>query len=143
MTYTLEDIMAQAMEDEYAVNLSGNGQYSKLLYGAKIVSDIHSGQIEILNTSKGGEWYSTINDEELKVFLEKGWRIGVYELSLSNYRLNLDRIELLIKQEMNGRRNPKQIQSLKTARENVLARYTKIKLKLNLTSNDKIKNSKH
>jgi len=141
--YTLEDIMEQAMQDEYAVNLSGDGFTSKLLYGCKISKDHETKRIELLNTSKGGEWYSSVDDESLEVFLEKGWRVGVYVLSLSNYRAKLEKVEQSIKKEMNGRKNPKQIQSLKTARQNIMERYSKINFKLNQISNGKIKNRKH
>ena len=126
--------MNQAMTDEYSANLSGNKYDARLLYGCKIHRDHETKKVEILNTSLGGEWYSNITEPQLNIFLEKGWRIGVYELSLSNYRLKLDKIELSIKKEMNGKRNPKQIQSLKQARENVLKRYSKIKMKYNQIS---------
>ena len=143
MKYSLEDIMSQAMSDEFCANLNGDRYDARLLYGCKIHQDHETRQIEILNTSLGGEWYSNITEPQLNIFLEKGWRIGVYELSLSNYRLKLDKIEVSIKKEMNGRKNPKQIQSLKSARENILRKYSKIKYKLNSESNDKIKNNQH
>lgn len=143
MKYTMQDIMNQAMEDEFSANLNGKTYTARLLYGCKISQDKETKGIQILNTSLGGEWYSKIDNEQLNIFLEKGWRIGVYELSLSNYRLKLDKIEVSVKKEMNGRRNPKQIQSLKSARENILRKYSKIKYKLNQESNGKIKDSKH
>lgn len=129
--YTLEDIMQQATEDEYATIVDGNNIISRLLYGCKISKDLITGKIEILNTAKGGEWYSRLTTAELNYFFEFGWRIGVYELSLSNYRTKLDRVERLIKAEINGRRNPKQIISLKASRENIMNRYAKIKQKYN------------
>tara|TARA_R100000742_G_C4279058_1_gene102776 strand:- start:1757 stop:2188 length:432 start_codon:yes stop_codon:yes gene_type:complete len=143
MTYTMQDIMNQAMEDEFSANLNGKTYTARLLYGCKISQDAETKEIQILNTSLGGEWYSKVDNNQINIFLEKGWRIGVYELSLSNYRLKLDKIELSVKKEMNGRRNPKQIQSLKSARENILRKYSKIKYKLNQESNGKIKNGKH
>jgi len=139
----MQDIMNQAMEDEFSANLNGKTYTARLLYGCKISQDAETKEIQILNTSLGGEWYSKVDNNQINIFLEKGWRIGVYELSLSNYRLKLDKIELSVKKEMNGRRNPKQIQSLKSARENILRKYSKIKYKLNQESNGKIKNGKH
>jgi len=133
--YTLQDIMNQAREDEYAIDLSGDGFSSKLLYGCKISQCHETKKIDLLNTSKGGDWYTFVDEEDVKVFLEKGWRIGVYELSLSNYRTKLDKVEQAIKREMNGRRNPKQIQSLKNSRQNIMERYSKINYKLNQISN--------
>lgn len=141
--YKLEDIMQQALDDKYAMALDNENCSSRMVYGCKISRDNKSGDIQILNTARGGDWYLPLSNEELTHFLEKGWRMGVYELSLSNYRTKLDKIESLIKKEMNGRRNPKQIQSLKTSREKVMISYSKIKYKLNQTSNGKIKISKH
>lgn len=143
MKYSMQDIMNQAMQDEFSANLSGNKYNARLLYGCKIHQDVETKEIQILNTSLGGEWYAKVDNNQINIFLEKGWRIGVYELSLSNYRLKLDKIEWSVKKEMNGRRNPKQIQSLKSARENILRKYSKIKFKLNQESNDKIKNNQH
>lgn len=139
----MQDIMNQAMQDEFSANLNGNKYNARLLYGCKIHQDVETKEIQILNTSLGGEWYAKVDNNQINIFLEKGWRIGVYELSLSNYRLKLDKIEWSVKKEMNGRRNPKQIQSLKSARENILRKYSKIKFKLNQESNDKIKNNQH
>ena len=140
--FTYKDIMIQALEDSYAVNVSGDGYSAVILYGCKISVDHETNDVTIQTTSMGGEWYKDISQEMHQIFLEKGWRIGVYELSLSNYRTKLDKVELSIKAEMNGRRNPKQIQSLKASRENILMRYSKIKNKLNQISNE-TKNSKH
>tara|TARA_R110002012_G_scaffold42523_2_gene115720 strand:+ start:11764 stop:12183 length:420 start_codon:yes stop_codon:yes gene_type:complete len=129
--YTLEDIMQQAIEDEYSTKVDTTKIISRLLHGCKISQDIETKKIEILNTAKGGEWYSKLTTAELDFFFEEGWKIGVYELSLSNYRTKLNRVEHLIKVEMNGRRNPKQIISLKASRESILNRYAKIKKKYN------------
>ena len=59
--------------------------------------------------------------------------MGVYELSLLNYKVKLDWIERNIKKEVNkqGRVNDKQIQLLKSERDNVLQKYTEITIKLN------------
>ena len=80
---------------------------------------------------RGGEWYLPLTKKEIESFLESGWRIGIYLLALSNYRIKLDRIEKFIKVEVNGRKNPKQIQSLKSSRQRILERYSKIKNELN------------
>ena len=125
--YCLDDVMEQAITDEFSVSVDGDGYQARILYGCKIMQDNETKEIKILNTALGGEWYKTVDFDLLEVFLQKGWRFGVYELSLSNYRIKLDKVERLIKKEMNGRKNPKQIQSLKMSRQNILERYSKIK----------------
>lgn len=57
--------------------------------------------------------------------------MGVYVLSLSNYRSKLDLIEGRIKKEMNGRASVKQIGLLKSQRERILSKYSEINFKLN------------
>jgi len=127
--YTLQEIWEQAKKDTYASNLDSEGYQARIVYGCRIVSDDATGDIEIYNTGKGGDYYKKV--EDINIFLEKGWRKGCYEISLDNYRDRLDRIEKLIKAEVNGKRNPKQIKSYKTQRESVLNKYAELMVKLN------------
>ena len=143
LKYSMNDVMHQALSDEYSVVLDGNGYEARLLYGCKISRDNETMKVTIQNTTRAGDWYSPVSDDDIYIFLQKGWRIGVYELSLSNYRLKLDKVEESIKREVNGRKNPKQIQSLKNARQNIMNRYSKIKYKLNQISDGKTEDSKH
>ena len=129
--YTLIDVWNQAKDDCFTANLDGEGYEARILYGCKISKDKETNMVQLQNTSRGGEWYIQLEPEEIEIFLNMGWRIGIYMLSLSNYRLKLDRIERLIKMEVNGRKNPKQIQSLKSSRQRILERYSKIKNQLN------------
>jgi len=112
--YTLIDVWNQAKEDCFTATLDGEGYEARILYGCKISKDNDTNMVQLQNTSRGGEWYLQLDPDEIEIFLKMGWRIGIYMLSLSNYRLKLDRIEMLIKMEVNGRKNPKQIQSLKS-----------------------------
>lgn len=144
--YTLIDVWNQAKEDCFTANLDGEGYEARILYGCKISKDNDTNMVQLQNTSRGGEWYLQLDPDEIEIFLKMGWRIGIYMLSLSNYRLKLDRIEMLIKMEVNGRKNPKQIQSLKSSRQRILEKYSKIKNQLNQLNqikNGQIKDSKH
>jgi len=144
--YTLIDVWNQAKEDCFTANLDGEGYEARILYGCKISKDNDTNMVQLQNTSRGGEWYLQLGPDEIEIFLKMGWRIGIYMLSLSNYRLKLDRIEMLIKMEVNGRKNPKQIQSLKSSRQRILEKYSKIKNQLNQLNqikNGQIKDSKH
>ena len=131
MKYSLEDIWVQALEDTYAISLDGKGYQSRMVYGLKIVKDDETNKIELINATRGGDYYREINAEELEIFLEKGWRYGVYVLSLSNYRLKLDLIEQKIHKEMNSRKSKKQIEILKGSRKRVMNKYSEINYKLN------------
>ena len=129
--YSLEDIYKLAEKDMFAVSLDNEKHKSKLVYGVKITKDKSSNDIEILNTMIGGDYYCMTTKKELEIFLEKGWRYGVYVLSLSNYRSKLDLIEDKIKQELTGKKSQKQFQRLKIQREKVLAKYSQLNYKLN------------
>jgi len=129
--HSLESLWEESLKDTYAISLDGSGYSARMVYGVKIVKDDETKQIQIINATRGGDYYSEINKEQLKTFLEKGWRIGVYVLSLSNYRLKLDLIEKKIQKEMNGRKSKKQIEILKGSRQRVMTKYSEINYKLN------------
>ena len=140
MMYTEEQVMEQALTDSQSVRVDGDGYEATISSGFKASRDNLSGQIVFKCTSRGGEWYSKLNENEIEILLENGWRSGVDVLSLSNIRTKLDRVEELIKREMNERRNPKHIQHLKKMRDNLIVKYNFFKSKLN---RNEIKNSKH
>ena len=123
MHYDLEEIFNQASKDPTASPLHGIGYQAYLLYGIKINRDNESGEIEMLDTSRAGDFYSP----------EKGWRYGIYVISLSNYRVKLDRIEKQIKKYVNSHpsRPSKQLDGYQTHRTNILQKYSEITNKLN------------
>ena len=143
LNYKLEDIFSQATKDNYAVSVDGIGYEARMVYGIKIVKDLTTKNIQILNTTQGGDYYKSLNEYEVNIFLEKGWRQGVYILSLSNYRLKLDLIEIKIHKEINGRSSVKQIKSLKSQRERILSKYTEINNKLNIINYGNSKKNKN
>jgi dTDP-4-dehydrorhamnose reductase len=129
--YSLEDIYNQAEKDRFAVSLDNEKYKSKLVYGVKITKDKTSNEVEILNTMIGGDYYCQTTRKELEIFLEKGWRYGVYVLSLSNLRSKLDLIEERIKEELTGKNSQKKYKILKNQREKVLEKYSQLNYKLN------------
>tara|TARA_R100001369_G_scaffold89904_1_gene128097 strand:+ start:67 stop:471 length:405 start_codon:yes stop_codon:yes gene_type:complete len=131
MCYSLEQIFQQAKEDSYTASLDSDGCEAKILYGVRIERIKSIGTISIHNTTKGGDYYTKIEPEELLYFLQKGWRYGVFSLALSNYRSKLDIIEHKIREEVNTRKNAKHIQSLKSNRQRILNRFAKVSHKLN------------
>ena len=140
MMYTAQEVMEQALADSQSIRVDGDGYEATISSGFKASRDNLSGQIVFKCTSRGGEWYSKLRENEIEILLENGWRIGVDVLSLSNIRTKLDRVEELIKREMNERRNPKHIQHLKKMRDNLIVKYNFFKSKLN---RNEIKNGKH
>jgi hypothetical protein len=117
--------------DRFAISLNGKGYESRLVYGIKIVRDIKTRDVIIINTQENGDYYKPIKEKEIEIFLEKGWRYGVYTLSLSNYRATLDLIESEIHSEINGRKRSKKVSLLKEERDKIMVKYRKTTLKLN------------
>ena len=140
MMYTEEQVMEQALTDSQSVRVDGDGYEATISSGFKASRDNLSGQIVFKCTSRGGEWYSKLSENEIEILLDNGWRVGVDVLSLSNISTKLDKVEELIKREMNERRNPKHIQHLKKMRDNLMVKYNFFKSKLN---SNEIENSKH
>ena len=128
--YRLKDIFNQAVEDEYSVILNGRDYQARMVYGCKITKEDDTQLIKIENTAMGGHFYKDLKPEQIGYFMEGGWRYGCYKLALDNYNIKLKRVEKSIKEEMNGKKNPKQIQSLKNARERLMNKYKLITDKL-------------
>lgn len=131
MKYTLEDIWEQASSDKFAMRIDSSGYEAIIIFGCRITRDFDTKKVMIFNTGRGGDYYLPLEDEETKDFLQKGWRYGCYVVSLSNYRRKLKKIEIMIRNEVNGKNNPKQIQSYKVSRDNVMDNYREISNKLN------------
>jgi|TARA_R100001460_G_scaffold12135_2_gene28025 hypothetical protein len=126
---SLRDVWVEAMDDSYSSALDGQGYEARMVFGIKIVYDLESQQVNIYNTSKGGNFYTEVKN--IDPFLEGGWRFGVYTTALQNYREKLDKVEEAVRHEVNGKNNPKQITSLKNARIRLLNKYNNISDKLN------------
>ena len=133
MRYSLKDIFIQATEDPSSSPLHGNGYESYLLYGIKIVKDNATEQIQLLNTAKSGDFYHLLNQEDINLFHDGGWRYGIYVISLSNYRAKLDKIEQQIKKYVNEKptSSQKQLDYYQSSRQNILEKYTEMTTKLN------------
>ena len=133
---TLNDVFNEAKDDSYCAVLDTKEVEGRLVFGVKIIRDRESGEVEILNTQKGGDFYQEIDIDEYDYFLKKSWRFGVYRVSLSNYRRKLSNIEASIKDVIDTKQSKKQLDSLQTRRLNIMNRYTKITSKLNLLHNE-------
>jgi hypothetical protein len=129
MQYTLEEIFNQACDDSRSAKLIENGYQSISLHDVKIIKDDYTHQIDLLNTSKN--YYIPISESANEVFQKYGWRCGCLDVTLSNLRLKLDRIEKDIRDEVNGKNTYKLIKQLKSKRDSFMTQYTQLNNKLN------------
>ena len=114
---------------------------SFVMNGTKIIYDKPTDTIELLNLTKGGEWFSKMKQTELEVFLQYGWKKGVYMVALKNYSRKLLAIETTIKGELGSRKNEKRFRKLKASRKRYLNKYAETKQKLNKLLTHKIKDN--
>lgn len=133
---SLEDIFKEALNDSYSANLDTPYVEARLVFGIKIVRDKESGLIEILNTTRGGDYYKEITQKEYQEFYVNGWRYGVYDVSLSNYRRKLDMIDYNVNEAILNLASKKEIEGFHIRRKNIMNRYAKISNKLNLLNNE-------
>ena len=132
MIITLADVFEEALQDSYALNLSSPSHESVLLYSCKISKEIKTGYVVIENIGKGGDYYKPVEDEELDIFLDKGWRQGVYAVSVKNYLSKLESIETRIQNHLSNKKPDEYaIKLLKELRTNIMNKYNTIKRKLN------------
>jgi hypothetical protein len=129
--YSLTEVFEQAIKDDACGSLDSLRDRACLLNGVKITKDNNNKEVLIQNTTLGGDYYREITKGQYQVFKDKGWREGVYNVSLSNYRRKLDNVECRIKDELNGRKNAKTIQLAKTHRQRIMENYSKISTELN------------
>ena len=130
MKYNLREIFSQAEDDNYSVKIDGNGYKSVILYSVKIIKDNKTDEVVIIDTSNKLYYYQMISKEDEDIFLRKGWRIGVYNLTIKKYKDKLYLIEKKIQELINERQPKKVINQLKIEREIILNKYTEINNKI-------------
>ena len=84
---TLNQVFDIAISDKYAITFNGNGYTSVSLYAVKIIKDTATEEVRLYSTSKSDNWYTEVSERDVNNFKNKGWRYGVYVLSLSNFSL--------------------------------------------------------
>ena len=131
----LNSVFEEAKLDEYSGVLDSKGAEARIVLAIKITRDRESGDVEILNTSKGGDYYKEISKDEYELFIKKGWRYGVYVLYLSNCRLKLNSIEIRINEHIQENIKTK-LEMLQTRRKVILNNYAQVKNKLNQINNE-------
>lgn len=129
--YSLEDIFKQAEKDYHSKILSGRGFVSFLCYGFKVVKDLESAEINIIDMTNGGDFYTEITSDVYYTFQRLGWKKAIYVLYMNNCRLKLSRLESRINNALVNNESVKHIRKLKASREQILRNFNKVKIKLN------------
>lgn len=132
MIVSLSCVYEEARKDETALLLESPSHESIFLYSCKISKDNKTGDVLLENVGKGGDYYKEIDGEDLDVFLEHGWRRGVYNVSMKNYKDKLATIEQRIKDILNQHKpEDRNVKNLKILRSSIMNKYISIRTKLN------------
>jgi len=76
--------------------------------------------------NRGGDFYKEITPDQYNVFFEKGFRNGVYDVCLDNYKRALDMLSLKIRNEVSKRNNVKHYEALKEYRNTIMNKINEV-----------------
>jgi hypothetical protein len=125
--FTLNEVFEQAKLDRFSGNIDGLGYEARLVYGVKVSKDNHTGKVQLFNTSKRGSYYDRLSDDQVAIFLQRGWRCGVYVVFLSNNLNRLKSIERSVSCEFkSGHPDLSKVRHWKDRRKRILKRYNNV-----------------
>ena len=119
-----QKIFDEAYDDILSVRLTTPSSISLIYRGVKVENV--DGNIRVLNTHRGGDFYREVTPEQYNVFFEKGFRNGVYEVCLDNYKRALDMLSVKIRNEVSKRNNVKHYESLKEYRNTIMSKINEV-----------------
>jgi hypothetical protein len=117
-------IFEEAYNDGLSVRVTTPDSTSLIYRGVKIENV--EGNIRILNMNRGGDFYKEVTPEQYEVFFEKGFRKGVYDVCLDNYKRALDMLSLKIRNEVSKRNNVKHYEALKEYRNTIMNKINEV-----------------
>ena len=118
-------IWEQAERDVLATRLDTPDSVSMIFKGVKIINQ--DGDIKILNTKKGGDFYKEVTEQQYQNFFELGFRQGAYRVAIDNYMHSLSTLTYKIRDEISHRNNQKHYLALKVMRQNLMNKITETK----------------
>jgi hypothetical protein len=117
-------IFEEAYNDGLSVRVTTPDSTSLIYRGVKVENV--EGNIRILNMNRGGDFYREVTPEQYNVFFEKGFRKGVYDVCLDNYKRALDMLSVKIRNEVSKRNNVKHYESLKEYRNTIMNKINEV-----------------
>ena len=124
--YTIKEIFDQAISDKDSIVYYADNHVSAHNYGVKVMMDYKTKRIEILDTTRESFYYSTVTDAQAEVFQSSGWNVGAESVKLDSMIRRIDKIEKLIKAEVNGSNNPRRINLLIRSKEELVLEHRRI-----------------
>ena len=122
----LQEVFDQAKNMQGCINLDGGGYQAYIYLGVKISRDDLTKKVKIYDPQKSINYYVEVDKDIYQLFLSKGWKDAVIEITLEKYKQRLDRVKESISKEMNANQSPKRLRTLKEMREQILKKYYKL-----------------
>ena len=122
----LQEVFDQAIKIQGCINLDGNGYQACIYLGVKISRDDLTKQVKIYDPQKRLNYYVEVDKGLYKLFLDKGWKDAVIQITLEKYKQKLEKVKESISKEMNANQSPKRLRLLKEMREQILKKYYKL-----------------
>jgi len=122
----LQEVFDQAIKIQGCINLDGNGYQACIYLGVKISRDDLTKQVKIYDPQKSINYYVEIDKGLYRLFLAKGWKDAVIQITLEKYKERLEKVKESISKEMNANQSPKRLRLLKEMREQILKKYYKL-----------------
>jgi|TARA_R110001592_G_scaffold91769_1_gene268317 hypothetical protein len=119
-------VFDQAIKIQGCINLDGNGYQACIYLGVKISRDDLTKQVKIYDPQKSLNYYVEVDKGLYKLFLDKGWKDAVIQITLEKYKQKLEKVKESISKEMNANQSPKRLRLLKEMREQILKKYYKL-----------------
>jgi hypothetical protein len=117
-----EQIFEQAYSDRLGVKITTPDSVSVIYRGVKVENK--DGKARVLNMSLNGDFYKEITQDQYDIFLKYGFRRGVYEVCMTNYKRTLEMLSKSISNEVSKRNNVKHYEALKEYRNTIMTKIT-------------------
>lgn len=128
--YTLEEIFDQAWSDNASAKAESiDGDRSAWYNGVKMVEIKQDPpRYTLENTGTPSEYYIELNDNQVDVFIKKGWRQGCYNVAIENHEKFIARMTKTLNKYDGGKESI--IKSYEKQLEDKINKLNQIKEKL-------------
>lgn len=117
-------VFNQAYNDRLGVRITTKDSVSVIYRGVKVENKDNN--VRVLNMALNGDFYMEITDKQYKVFFEHGFRRGVYEVCMENYKRTLETLSQDIRKEVSKRNNVKHYDALKEYRNTIMNKISEV-----------------
>jgi len=126
---SLQEIYKEALDDATSKNINRTEYESQVLHGVQIIKEFKTNKITIYPAT-GMDYYDEISPRE-RIFFERGWKYGVFKVTIEKYIADLDRIKDRKRKIINSTKSQRDLDRLTAKKNKIMNKYYKIKQKLN------------